>query len=198
PGQRQLPADHHADRPPPVPGRRRGPPLSRALGDRVRVFRPAAHPARRPRAALRRPARPGTGDLGPAHPLPAAAHGYGHRHRDPPGTDPDRASFTTAMEAARDQLTAAAGLCPDRPAGPAFGQPGPADLPGAIGRALLPTFLPAPRPRYSARKVKCATSRYLNRDDSRPAHPTTITAIDIAITTPRLDLKPGRTHRDRS
>ncbi len=105
-----------------------------------------------------------------------------------PGTDPDRASFTTAMEAAKDQLTAAAGVCPD----------GPADLPGAIGRAVLAALLPARRPRYSARKVKCATSRYLNRDDGRPAHPTAITAIDIAICTPPVDLKPGRTHRDRS
>jgi Insertion element 4 transposase N-terminal/Transposase DDE domain len=79
-----------------------------------------------------------------------------------PGTDPDRASFTTAMEAAKDQLTAAAGVCPD----------GPADLPGAIGRAVLATLLPARRPRFSARKVKCATSRYLNRDDAaRPAPP---------------------------
>jgi Insertion element 4 transposase N-terminal len=53
-----------------------------------------------------------------------------------PGTDPDRASFTTAMEAAKDQLTAAAGICPD----------GPADLPGAIGRAVLATLMPARRP----------------------------------------------------
>jgi len=105
-----------------------------------------------------------------------------------PGTDPDRASFTTAMEAAKDQLTAAQGVCPD----------GPADLPGAIGRAVLATLLPARRPRFSARKVKCATSRYLNRDDGRPAHPATITAIDIAICTPPVDLKPGRTYRDRS
>src|SRR5258708_2300474 len=37
-----------------------------------------------------------------------------------PGTDPDRASFTSALETARDQLTAAAGVCT---AGPA-GQPG--------------------------------------------------------------------------
>ena len=37
----------------------------------------------RPCAALGRPARPGAGDLGPAHPLPAAAHGHGHRDRDP-------------------------------------------------------------------------------------------------------------------
>ena len=108
--------------------------------------------------------------------------------RPGPGTDPDRASFTTAMEAAKDQLTAAAGICPD----------GPADLPGAIGRAVLATLLPARRPRFSARKVKCATSRYLNRDDGRPAHPAAITAIDIAISTPPLDLKPGRTRRDRS
>jgi hypothetical protein len=105
-----------------------------------------------------------------------------------PGTDPDRASFTTAMEAAKDQLTAAAGICPD----------GPADLPGVIGRAVLATLLPARRPRFSARKVKCATARYLNRDDGRPAHPSAITAIDIAISTPPVDIKPGRTRRDRT
>ncbi len=94
-----------------------------------------------------------------------------------PGTDPDRASFTTALEAARDQLTAARGICPD----------GPADLPGVIGRAVLATLLPARRPRYSARKVKCATSRYLNRDDGRPRTATAITAIGITIRTPPLD-----------
>ena len=105
-----------------------------------------------------------------------------------PGTDPDRASFTTAMEAAKDQLTAAAGICPD----------GPADLPGVIGRAVLATLLPARRLRFSARKVKCATSRYLNRDDGRPPHPAAITAIDITISTPPVDLKPGRTRHDRS
>ena len=105
-----------------------------------------------------------------------------------PGTDPDRASFTTAMEAAKDQLTAAAGICPD----------GPADLPGVIGRAVLATLLPARRLRFSARKVKCATSRYLNREDGRPPHPAAITAIDITISTPPVDLKPGRTRRDRT
>lgn len=105
-----------------------------------------------------------------------------------PGTDPDRASFTTAIETARDQLTAAAGICPD----------GPADLPGAIGRAVLDTLLPARRPRYSARNVKCPTSRYHARDDGRPALPATITAVDITICIPPLDLAPGKTHRDRS
>jgi hypothetical protein len=99
-----------------------------------------------------------------------------------PGTDPDRASFTTAMETAREELAAARGICPD----------GPADLPGVIGRAVLATLLPARRPRYSARKVKCATSRYLNRDDGRPALPATITAIDIAITTPPITTRKPR------
>jgi hypothetical protein len=104
-----------------------------------------------------------------------------------PGTDPDRASFTTALETARDQLTAARGICPD----------GPADLPGAIGRAVLATLLPARRSRYSARKVKCATSRYLNRDNGRPAASTAVTAIDIAIRTPPVD-PAARDRRDRS
>jgi hypothetical protein len=105
-----------------------------------------------------------------------------------PATDPDRASFTTALEAARDQLIAAQGVCPKAPV----------DLLGVIGRAVLASLLPARRLRYSARKVKCATSRYLNRDDGRPATPTRIAAIDIAIHTPPIDLAPGRTRHDRS
>lgn len=48
-----------------------------------------------------------------------------------PGTKPDRASFTTAREAAREELTAARGVC----------STGPIDLPGAIGRAVLATLL---------------------------------------------------------
>jgi hypothetical protein len=103
------------------------------------------------------------------------------------GTDPDRASFTTALEAARDELTTARGICPE----------GPTDLPGAISRAVPATLLPARRPRYSARKVKCATSRYPNRDEHHPRSSATITAIDIALHTPPLDLA-SRPHRDRS
>jgi hypothetical protein len=103
-----------------------------------------------------------------------------------PGTNPDRASFTTALETARQELTAARGICPD----------GPADLPGVIGRAVLSTLLPDRRPRYSARKVKCATSRYLARPDGRPRTATCITAIDITLTTPPLD-PPGSKPRPR-
>jgi hypothetical protein len=91
-----------------------------------------------------------------------------------PGTDPDRASFTSALEAARDQLTAATGIFPDHPAG----------QPGAIGRAVLATLLPARRPRYSARVLKCSTSRYHENDDSRPRLSAAITGIGITICTP--------------
>ncbi|GII52762.1 hypothetical protein Pth03_11510 [Planotetraspora thailandica] len=104
-----------------------------------------------------------------------------------PGTNPDRASFTTALETARDQLAAARGICPD----------GPVDLLGAIGRGILHALLSARRPRYSARKVKCATSRFLNRDDGRPHNSTTITAIDIALHTPPLELSAHRRIRSR-
>ena len=93
-----------------------------------------------------------------------------------PGTNPDRASFTTALQAARDQLVAADGILP-----------ADTDLLGVIGRAILGTLLPPRRPRWSTRKVKNATSRYLNRDDGRPDLPTTITAIDIALYTPSVD-----------
>ena len=97
-----------------------------------------------------------------------------------PDTNPDRASFTTALQAARDQLIAADGIVlPDQP-----GQP---DLLGVIGRAVLATLQPARRPRWSTRRIKNATSRYLNRDDRRPHLPTTITSIDVTLHTPNVD-----------
>jgi Insertion element 4 transposase N-terminal/Transposase DDE domain len=93
-----------------------------------------------------------------------------------PGTDPDRASFTTALQAARDQLISASGVCPDDPT----------DLLGVIGRAVLANPLPARRARYSARTVKCGTSRYRGHDPTRPQTATAITAIDIVVQTPPL------------
>lgn len=81
------------------------------------------------------------------------------------GFEPDRASFTTALQTARDQLIAAPGTHDHND------QQGI----GTIGRAVLATLLPARRPRTSTRKVKCATSRYLYREDRRHrrrrAHP---------------------------
>ena len=99
-----------------------------------------------------------------------------------PGTDPDRASFTAALETARDQVTAARGITDSGD---------PADI-GRIGRAVLDSLLPARRARYSARKVKCATSRYLNRDDGRPQETTVITRVQITILAPPPDRPAAR------
>jgi hypothetical protein len=99
-----------------------------------------------------------------------------------PGTDPDRASFTAALETARDQVTAARGITDSGD---------PADI-GRIGRAVLDTLLPARRARYSARKVKCATSRYLKRDDGRPQETTVITRVEITIHVPSPDRPAAR------
>jgi hypothetical protein len=67
-----------------------------------------------------------------------------------PGTDPDRASFTTALHTARDQVVQAAGVIADTVI----------DLVGAIGRQILTTLLPERRIRTKARIVKRAISKY--------------------------------------
>ena len=66
------------------------------------------------------------------------------------GTDPDRASFSVALQAARDQVIQAAGVI----AGTVI------DLVGAIGRAALNQPMPARRLRVSPRAVKRPLSRY--------------------------------------
>ena len=67
-----------------------------------------------------------------------------------PGTDPDRAGFTTALTAARDQLVLAAGVIPGTDI----------DLVGTIGRHILAHLLPARRVRTKDRIVKRAISKY--------------------------------------
>lgn len=67
-----------------------------------------------------------------------------------PGTDPDRASFTIALEAARDQITQAANVIATTVI----------DLAGAIGRQVLDNLMPDRRLRLSPRAVKRPTSRY--------------------------------------
>jgi hypothetical protein len=91
-----------------------------------------------------------------------------------PGLDPDRACFTTAREAARDQLIRG------------HTDPGndPTDTLGVIGRRVLATLLPTRRARCSKRKVKCATSRYLNREHQRPDKSAPLTSITITINPP--------------
>jgi Insertion element 4 transposase N-terminal/Transposase DDE domain len=68
-----------------------------------------------------------------------------------PGTDPDRASFTIALHAARDQLIQAAGII----AGTVI------DLIGTIGRHILASLMPSRRIRTSPRVVKRAISKYV-------------------------------------
>jgi hypothetical protein len=102
------------------------------------------------------------------------------------GADPDRASFTAALEAAREQVITARGI--EDPADPA-------DV-GRIGRAVLAGLLPARRARYSARKVKCSTSRYHVRDQGRPELPTRITRVLVTIIAPPPD-RPAARPRSR-
>ena len=86
-----------------------------------------------------------------------------------PGTDPDRASFTIALNAARDQVILAAGVI----AGTAT------DLAGNIGRLALASLMPARRPRTSPRVVKRAISKYNARGKIDRA--TRNAAINITI-----------------
>jgi hypothetical protein len=60
-----------------------------------------------------------------------------------PGTDPDRASFTIALHAARDQLIQAAGVIAETVI----------DLAGSIGRHVLANLLPDRRLRLNPRVV---------------------------------------------
>jgi Insertion element 4 transposase N-terminal/Transposase DDE domain len=102
------------------------------------------------------------------------------------GADPDRASFTVALESAREQVITARGIeDPGDPAGI-----------GRIGRAVLAGLLPARRARYSARKVKCSTSRYHVRDQDRPELPTRVTRVQITIIAPPPD-RPAARPRSR-
>ncbi|MFE5827304.1 transposase [Streptomyces erythrochromogenes] len=66
------------------------------------------------------------------------------------GTDPDRCGFTTALNAARDQVIQAANVIADTAIDPV----------GAIGTAVLDKLLPARRLRLSPRAVKHPLSRY--------------------------------------
>lgn len=86
-----------------------------------------------------------------------------------PGIDPDRAGFTIALHAARDQTVQAAGVVTDTVI----------DLVGAIGRLVLDNLLPDRRVRTSPRVVKRAISKYNARGIvNRTSYKATI-SIDI-------------------
>lgn len=69
------------------------------------------------------------------------------------GVDPDRGSFTMALEAAREQVTQAATRIAETTI----------DLIGAIGRRVLADLLPDRRLRVSPRIVKRANSKFQAR-----------------------------------
>jgi hypothetical protein len=92
-----------------------------------------------------------------------------------PGLDPDRASFTTALNTARDQVVAAAGIIADTII----------DLIGAIGTNVLDNLLPDRRIRIKTRMIKRSNSKYQARGpniDRRSYQATT--SIDIITPDP--------------
>lgn len=91
-----------------------------------------------------------------------------------PGTDPDRASFATAVHTARDLITQATNIIDDE-----------ADPIGVIGRAVLDDLHPPRRARTSVRKVKSPLSRYNKKDPYRPERSTPITELTITIDEPK-------------
>ena len=87
-----------------------------------------------------------------------------------PGLDPDRASFTTALNTAREQLVHAAGVIADTVI----------DLVGVIGTHVLAHLLPDRRIRLKSRMIKRSNSKYQARgpDIDRRSYQAT-TSIDI-------------------
>jgi len=91
-----------------------------------------------------------------------------------PNTDPDRASFTIALNTARDQVIHAAAVVADSVI----------DLIGTIGRAVLNDLLPDRRTRISPRVVKRAISKHRAKGTiDRTNHPAATTTITTRLTT---------------
>ena len=92
-----------------------------------------------------------------------------------PGLDPDRASFTTALNTARDQVVQAAGVITDTVI----------DLVGVIGTHVLANLLPDRRIRVKTRMIKRSNSKYQARGPNIDRHTyKATTSIDIITTDP--------------
>ena len=93
-----------------------------------------------------------------------------------PDVDPDRGSFSIALNAARDQLIAAMGVLTDTAPNAVV------DLVGELGRQVLDHLMPARRSRTSPRVVKRAISVYAaNTARGRIRAPSRKTAITINV-----------------
>jgi hypothetical protein len=95
-----------------------------------------------------------------------------------PDVDPDRGSFTIALNTARDQLVQAAGVIADTVI----------DLVGVIGRRVLDNLMPDRRLRTTPRVVKRAISNYVAKSASGrvrgPSYKATISIEILATTDP--------------
>ena len=87
-----------------------------------------------------------------------------------PGTDPDRASWQTAVQTAQNLVTTARNITD--PAG---------DLTGDIGRAVLANLHGPRRPRVCARKVKSPLSRWNKHPDGKPRTTCRITGVTVHV-----------------
>jgi hypothetical protein len=93
-----------------------------------------------------------------------------------PDVDPDRGSFSIALNAARDQLIAAMGVLTDTTPNALI------DLVGELGRQVLDHLMPARRCRTNPRVVKRAISVYAaNTARGRLRAPSRKTAITIDV-----------------
>jgi len=92
-----------------------------------------------------------------------------------PGADPDRASFSVALQTARDQVIQAQGVIADTVI----------DLVGTLGRAVLDHLMPPRRLRLSPRAVKRPLSRYAYKS-LRVDRRTYKATISINVLTPAL------------
>jgi hypothetical protein len=88
-----------------------------------------------------------------------------------PGTDPDRASWKTAVQAAQDLVIKAEGITG-----------GDGGLAGGIGRAVLAALNPARRLRVCPRKVRSPLSRWKAHQPGRPRNCQRITSLTSDIT----------------
>jgi hypothetical protein len=100
-----------------------------------------------------------------------------------PGTDPDRASYQTAVETATTLITQASGVIPAT-ACPA----------GQIGRAVLASLHPSRRPRVCPRRVKSPLSRW---NKHPPGKPRTTLRISKITTSVRREHPPTATRRQQ-
>jgi hypothetical protein len=83
-----------------------------------------------------------------------------------PGTDPDRASYQAAVNAAQDLVTTARNITDPH-----------GDLAGSIGRTVLARLNPPRRPRVCARRVKSPLSRWNKHPPGKPATSKKITQV---------------------